>query len=85
MFKRPNTVGLVAGAAVALVALGSGVAMASSATAARPAQVIHQTAAAGSEASSEASTSESASSRSDGLGGHADPAGNVDHQFNGNE
>lgn len=40
------------------------------------------------DATSEEATSESAdesSGQSDGPGGHADPAGNVDHQFQGNE
>lgn len=111
MFKRPNRIGLSAGVAVAIVALGSGVALASPSAATKSAPVIEQTAAVGGDgdnvqfgdqttpdtganaaeragAASEASaetTSDSGTGASDGSGGHADPVGNLDHQFSGNE
>ncbi|MCU1616548.1 MAG: hypothetical protein JWO98_4088 [Frankiales bacterium] len=86
---------LAGGAAVALSAAGTGVALAAGsgpqapATAGTQASLV-STAPSGQQATPDTSTESSApeaeSTVSDGPGGHADPAGsNVDHQFNGNE
>jgi len=113
MFKRNKNTAILAGVALATVALGSGIALASSATAATaPAagqQVVSttgdgdniqsgdqssaDTAGTASESSSPTEVTVAAAevgspetgTASDGPGGHADPAGNVDHQFDGNE
>ena len=113
MFKRNKNTATLAGVALATVALGSGVALASSATAATvpsAGQRVVSTTGDGdniqsgdqSSTDTAGTASESASptevtgataevgspetgTASDGLGGHADPVGNVDHQFNGNE
>jgi hypothetical protein len=80
---------LAAGATAALGALGTGVAFAAGPSAApQTTTVSHATTSDGAEAvekSGAADTVEQPGGESAGPGGHADPAGNVDHQFNGNE
>lgn len=85
---------LATGAALSLGVIGTGVAMASPAPATSSTAVTAPAGAAQKVAPAEASTSETGSepagaaesgSPSDGPGGHADPAGNVDHQFDGTE
>jgi hypothetical protein len=81
---------LAAGAAAAVGAVGTGVAVAAgpSSTTQTPA-VTQSTTTAGQPATEKAGVekadTEKAGAETDGPGGHADPAGNVDHQFDGNE
>lgn len=80
---------LAAGATAALGALGTGVAFAAGPSPApQTTTVSHSTTSHGTEAVEKSSTADKVEQpgiETDGPGGHADPAGNVDHQFNGNE
>jgi hypothetical protein len=97
-FHRPVA---VAAAVILATGLGTGVAMAASnaspatvtpatvtpatVTPAATTPAPTDTTDPGNESAPETGTAGSETGASDGPGGHADPAGNVDHQFEGNE
>lgn len=78
---------LAAGATAVLGAMGTGVAFAAGPSAAtqRPAVSHSTTSVATADGAGTADKAEQPGTETDGPGGHADPAGNVDHQFDGNE
>ncbi len=73
----------IAGIAVSALASVGGAAFAKTPTARPTGTVAHITSEVGSEQVTE--TSGGSTAESDGPGGHEDPAGNVDHQFEGQE
>jgi hypothetical protein len=73
----------IAGIAVSALASVGGAAFAKTPTARPTGTVAHITSEVGSEQVTE--TGGGSTAESDGPGGHEDPAGNVDHQFEGQE
>ena len=89
MSKTIRTLAITAGAALAIGALSTGVALAAGPAPQVPSSVTTVAPTPGSaipDSPEQAGTSEqSGAPESDGPGGHTAPPGNVDHQFNGTE